>query len=227
MPYANLEPVPFKMQRIVRKEQEVRIRSLGQSPSLVNDGKNEFLMLMYKSNGTLFFLDLDKRSGSVEWRSAVDHKTFDEVRQYDHYPKPGSERDLTDDEVLLEPFLTEFPAIGENLFLLPRCGYSAAWQEFVRRLPAPSPSCRDPAPAEVASNCPHRDYELGVPRCEFTADIAQSGDDGPGDADGEYDDDSGDSSARGCGDAPPLRYTDGAASRVGPGVWCASGCPPV
>ena len=130
MPHANPEPVSPAVQELaVWQKQIAFVTNLGQLPSLVNDGGRDRLTFMFKSNGTLFYLD----ARNEESLSAVDRTPFNEVRLQYPYPNRDGELDLTDKEVKLGPFIEQFPDYSERLYTRPRYGCSDAWQELVRR----------------------------------------------------------------------------------------------
>ena len=105
-----------------RTAQRVRLESLGERPQWISDEDgNDFQVVMLKSSGTIFFLDLAKR----DWIYRRDGTTLTQHLQEEHW---STSAPLTNEEVKLPSTLEEIP--GD--FNAPRYGFKPQWRNYVK-----------------------------------------------------------------------------------------------
>ena len=111
-----------------RSEQRIRLESLGECPQWISDADgNDYQVVMLKSSGTVFFLDLDKR----DWVFRRDGTT---LTQFLSRGKWSTTAPLTDDEVRLPDTIEELPT-GYDA---PRFGFKPQWRNYLKERAAES-----------------------------------------------------------------------------------------
>ena len=128
-PCTTSVPLPSRQEARIRREQRARAEQLGQQVFWVLDpSRVELMAFMYKPNGMLFLLDLERQ----HWTSAFDGATLTQVlKRGDPWLRTPQAPELTDAQVELPRSLAEFPGFNQGLHERPRYGYSDAWQQFI------------------------------------------------------------------------------------------------
>ena len=106
--------------QLIRQEQRARLENLGEKVHWVTDEEGvQQLMVMIKSNGTLFQLD----TALGDWVTLADGRALTNIQRTPTWPFTSGNRNLTDEQVALPSFVGDMP--GD--YALPRYEYSEQW----------------------------------------------------------------------------------------------------